>query len=87
MELGCELGGPGCGDGCGGGGIDCGVCTCWPGDGEDSTGRPLWLTCREGAPAEPPRTPPRPLCHRLSNTHTVRAAPSAGGRAGLLALG
>lgn len=41
LELGWE---PGCGDGCGGGGIDCGVCTCWPGDGEDSMVRLLWLT-------------------------------------------
>lgn len=44
LELGCELGWPGCGDGCGGGGIDCGVCTCWPGDGEDSMVRLFWLT-------------------------------------------
>lgn len=44
MELGCELGGPGCGDGWGGGGIDWGVCTCWLGDGEDSMVRLLWLT-------------------------------------------
>lgn len=44
LELGCELGWPGCGDGWGGGGIDCGVCTCWPGDGEDSMVRLLWLT-------------------------------------------
>lgn len=44
LELGCELGWPGCGDGWGGGGIDCGVCTCWPGDGDDSMVRLLWLT-------------------------------------------
>lgn len=44
LELGCELGWPGCGDGWGGGGIDCGVCTCWPGDGEDSMVRLFWLT-------------------------------------------
>lgn len=44
LELGCELGGPGCGDGWGGGGIDWGVCTCWLGDGEDSMVRLLWLT-------------------------------------------
>lgn len=44
LELGCELGWPGCGDGCGGGGIDCGVWTCWPGDGEDSMVRLFWLT-------------------------------------------
>lgn len=50
LELGCELGWPGCGDGCGGGGIDCGVCTCWPGDGEDSMVRLFWLTCAEGCP-------------------------------------
>lgn len=37
LELGCE---PGCGEGCGGGGID------WPGDGEDSMVRLLWLTWR-----------------------------------------
>lgn len=31
-------------------GIDCGVCTCWPGDGEDSMVRLLWLTCAVGCP-------------------------------------
>lgn len=71
LELGCELGWPGCGDGWGGGGIDCGVCTCWPGDGEDSMGRLLWLTWkwRGSAGALPHARPPAstPPAHR---THT-----------------